>query len=77
MGKWQYGVVIDAGSSGSRVHVYKWLKASKALSRGTPASLSSLPVLETKKKWTHKIHPGISTFAETPSLVGPEHLHDL
>lgn len=34
-------------------------------------------MLETKKKWTKKIHPGVSTFGETPELVGPEHLEGL
>lgn len=39
--------------------------------------LESLPVLKTKKKWTKKIHPGVSTFGEKPELVGPDHLEGL
>ncbi|KAK5168484.1 hypothetical protein LTR04_006652 [Oleoguttula sp. CCFEE 6159] len=58
MGKWRYGVILDAGSSGTR-------------------ELDSLPVLKTKKKWTKKIHPGVSTFGDKIDLVGPDHLAPL
>ncbi len=39
--------------------------------------LHSLPQLQTKKKWTKKIRPGVSTFGDHPEDVGPEHLQDL
>lgn len=39
--------------------------------------MHSLPKLETKKKWTQKINPGVSTFGERPADVGPEHLQSL
>ncbi|KAI8942487.1 hypothetical protein NX059_000553 [Plenodomus lindquistii] len=77
MGKWRYGVVLDAGSSGTRVHIYRWLNSDNARNKATDAQLHSLPVIETKKKWTKKIHPGISTFGEHPHNVGIEHLEDL
>lgn len=77
MGKWRYGVVLDAGSSGTRVHIYRWLNSQKAREKASDAQLHSLPVIETKKKWTKKIHPGISTFGEHPHDVGIEHLEDL
>ncbi|OAL03933.1 hypothetical protein IQ06DRAFT_374968 [Phaeosphaeriaceae sp. SRC1lsM3a] len=77
MGKWSYGVVLDAGSSGTRVHIYKWLKNYKAKKKANKAQLHSLPVIKTDKKWTKKIHPGISTFGENPHDVGPEHLDKL
>ncbi|KAJ4368153.1 Golgi apyrase [Neocucurbitaria cava] len=77
MGKWRYGVVLDAGSSGTRVHIYRWLHNAKARKQATDVQLHSLPVIETDKKWTKKIHPGISTFGEHPHLVGPEHLDKL
>ncbi|KAH3909626.1 hypothetical protein HBI56_059650 [Parastagonospora nodorum] len=77
MGKWRYGVVLDAGSSGTRVHIYRWLNNHKAKEKASPEKLHSLPVIETDKKWTKKIHPGISTFGEHPHDVGPEHLDKL
>ncbi|KAI7083849.1 putative nucleoside diphosphatase [Hortaea werneckii] len=81
MGKHQYGAVIDAGSSGSRVYVYEWLKAdaakSKAAEHDDPKRLSHLPSVKTKKSWRKKVHPGISTFGTKPEEVGSEHLEEL
>ncbi|KAF3035213.1 Golgi apyrase [Didymella heteroderae] len=77
MGKWRYGVVLDAGSSGTRVHIYRWLNSDAARKGATDAQLHALPVIETDKKWTKKIHPGISTFGDHPHDVGPDHLDKL
>jgi Golgi nucleoside diphosphatase len=79
MGKkdYQYGLVFDAGSSGTRVYVYSWLKASSAREKADEDELERLPDIKTKKKWVKKVHPGISTFGETPELVGSEHLKEL
>lgn len=77
MGKHQYGLVFDAGSSGTRVYVYKWDTAAHVRSKGDKEDLRSLPDIETKKKWIKKVHPGISTFGEKPEMVGPDHLKEL
>ncbi|KAF2129273.1 hypothetical protein P153DRAFT_16447 [Dothidotthia symphoricarpi CBS 119687] len=77
MGKWRYGVVLDAGSSGTRVYIYRWLNSDTARKQATDAQLHTLPVIETDKKWTKKIHPGISTFGEHPHDVGRDHLDKL
>ncbi|KAI9893173.1 MAG: Golgi apyrase [Vezdaea aestivalis] len=79
MGKWRYGIVIDAGSSGSRLHVYKWLDSAKAREKASAKDLIELPELITHKKWVKKVHPGmcISTFGEIPNRVGPDHLQGL
>src|SRR6201996_1410847 len=71
----RYGVVLDAGSSGTRVYIYKWLENSVA--RVEASSVLTLPELETKDKWTKKVHPGLSTFGKTPDRVGPDHLQPL
>ncbi|KAI9736466.1 MAG: Golgi apyrase [Claussenomyces sp. TS43310] len=73
----RYGVILDAGSSGTRLHIYRWLDNTRAKLDATPKELASLPKLMTKKKWTKKIRPGVSTFGSQPSAVGEEHLKEL
>lgn len=77
MGKYSYGVILDAGSSGTRVYVYNWKNAANARDSASAKELQSLPRIETKKKWRKKVHPGVSTFGEKPEDVGPEHLAPL
>lgn len=75
--KHAYGVVIDAGSSGSRVYVYEYERASYIKDEADAEALQKLPVVKTKKKWRHKVHTGISTFGEKPERVGEDHLDEL
>ncbi|ROW08040.1 hypothetical protein VPNG_06123 [Cytospora leucostoma] len=75
--KWRYGVVLDAGSSGTRLHIYKWKDPARARKHASKEELSSLPQLHTEKHWTKKTKPGVSTFGENPTAVGPDHLEDL
>ncbi|KAL2830876.1 nucleoside phosphatase family-domain-containing protein [Aspergillus cavernicola] len=77
MGKWHYGVVLDAGSSGTRVHVYRWLDNAIALKESGKHDLQTLPEIKTKSSWVKKIHPGVSTFADRPEEIGPQHLAEL
>jgi Golgi apyrase len=44
---------------GTRVHIYRWLNSHKAKEKANDAKLHSLPIIETDKKWTKKIHPGM------------------
>ncbi|UKZ82162.1 hypothetical protein TrVFT333_009946 [Trichoderma virens FT-333] len=71
----QYGVILDAGSSGTRVYIYKWKDPSKALKQASVSDAHVLPKLKLHK--SKKIHPGVSTFAENVSAVGPDHLKAL
>lgn len=73
----RYGIVLDAGSSGTRLHIYKWKDPAKARKKASKEELASLPKLHTEKKWTKKIHPGVSTYGENPTAVGPDHLKGL
>lgn len=77
MGKHSYGVILDAGSSGTRVYVYRWKNAASARASASPDELDRLPKIHTDKKWRKKVHPGVSTFGSRPEDVGPEHLAEL
>ncbi|PKS11603.1 hypothetical protein jhhlp_003368 [Lomentospora prolificans] len=63
----QWGVVIDAGSSGTRVYVYKW--EERATITG------SLPQVMLEE--VRKVHPGISSYVDNKADVGPNHLQAL
>lgn len=71
----QYGVILDAGSSGTRVYVYKWKNPSRASKKASAEELHRLPKLKLEK--SKKIHPGVSTFGENVAAVGPDHLREL
>ncbi|KAK2736716.1 Golgi apyrase [Myotisia sp. PD_48] len=75
MGKWKYAVVLDAGSSGTRAHIYHWVDPS--LARGSAKELIALPKVRTENGWAKKIRPGVSEFAKKPEKVGPDHLKPL
>ncbi|PCH37923.1 hypothetical protein WOLCODRAFT_114464 [Wolfiporia cocos MD-104 SS10] len=66
----RFGVVIDAGSSGSRLQIYSW-KDARSMDRGD--ALSTLPKVEKGtregEEWSMKVEPGISSFAENPERV--------
>ncbi|KAJ7633115.1 nucleoside-diphosphatase [Roridomyces roridus] len=75
-----FGIVIDAGSSGSRIQVYSW-KDPKALTITKGSALAnSLPKVEKGAPdgvdWMTKVDPGISSFADDPESIA-EHLRPL
>ena len=73
--KARYGVILDAGSSGTRIYVYKWKNPARVSSKATDDELHKLP--ELKLQESKKIHPGVSTFAGNVGSVGPDHLQEL
>ncbi|GAA6034814.1 hypothetical protein JCM8097_009312 [Rhodosporidiobolus ruineniae] len=71
----EYGVVIDAGSSGSRIQIYSWVQPEIARQQRKQKGLS-IDVLSKVEKgveegegWHLKAEPGISTFGDNPQGV--------
>ena len=59
-----YGIIVDAGSSGSRVYIRSWRYAD---------GVDHLPIFESSgadSAWEIKVEPGMSTFANSPSRIG-------
>ena len=56
-----FGILIDAGSTGSRMHIYEW--SSRTFSEIPPPL--SLPL--TSERWSERIRPGLSAFGAEPS----------
>ncbi|KPM40062.1 hypothetical protein AK830_g6473 [Neonectria ditissima] len=71
----QYGVILDAGSSGTRLYVYKWKNHAAVTKDASAVELKSLPKIKLEK--SKKIHPGVSSFADNISSIGPDHLQEL
>jgi len=57
------GIVIDAGSGGSRLHIYTW---KSRVFTSIPPSLS-FPT--PNEQWTQRLAPGVSSFADNPEAV--------
>ncbi|KAG0039405.1 Golgi apyrase [Podila clonocystis] len=81
----QFGVVIDAGSSGSRIHIYSWINKDHIhQSTAQRDYIGVLPTIEPgvesgteqSGEWTKKTEPGIAEFKDRPDDVG-EHLESL
>ncbi|KAG5950525.1 hypothetical protein E4U53_004909 [Claviceps sorghi] len=71
----QYAVILDAGSSGTRMYIYKWKHPIAIGENLSPVDSKKLPKVTLKK--SKKIHPGIATFANDLTLVGRDYLQPL
>ncbi|KAF9445575.1 hypothetical protein P691DRAFT_762380 [Macrolepiota fuliginosa MF-IS2] len=69
-----FGIVIDAGSSGSRLQIYSWRDPKSVRLSKENSLLHTLPKVEKGTKdgegWVSKVEPGLSTLAGDPTAVG-------
>lgn len=72
-----YGIVVDAGSSGSRLQVFRWNDLSSTNSGSLDELLKSVPQIEQKKEWGMRINPGLSAYANKPGRIWKKHLKPL
>ena len=80
----KYAVLIDAGSSGSRMQVYSWKdpKLERALRASKGLDATVLPKVEKGTwensgiDWSLKVEPGLSSYGDHPGDVG-DHLKGL
>ncbi|KAH9442242.1 hypothetical protein MJO28_015117 [Puccinia striiformis f. sp. tritici] len=72
----QFGIVLDAGSSGTRIQVYSWKSPRVQLKQRVTSRQSTkvLPRIETGVQdgndWQLKVEPGISSFGSHPHHLG-------
>ncbi|KAG0668653.1 Golgi apyrase [Maudiozyma exigua] len=73
-----YGIVIDAGSSGSRLHIFKWTDPSTIdISIHDSKELHSVPKIEQSKDWIFKTKPGLSSFEHKTNKAFSKHIKPL
>ena len=63
-----HGFMIDAGSTGSRLHIYEWeprvLSSHSEVQDAVSGKKLSFP--ESASRWTDRLRPGVATFSSLP-----------
>lgn len=73
MSDYNYGIVIDSGSSGSRIQIYRWENVAQLRKSASPEILAGPPTITQEDGWSKKISPGISSFAGNHKAVWKKH----
>ncbi|OWB81396.1 hypothetical protein B5S33_g13 [[Candida] boidinii] len=76
--KFHYGIVIDSGSSGSRLQVYRW-ENPESLQKNVKDKKVARSIIKVVQEsdWTYKTTPGLSSFANNPDDVWDDHFEPL
>ncbi|GEQ69855.1 hypothetical protein JCM33374_g3530 [Metschnikowia sp. JCM 33374] len=77
MSNHKYGIVIDSGSSGSRIQIYRWDDVAQARESASAEVLGGPPSITQQDGWSKKISPGISSFAGKHKGVWKAHYKQL
>lgn len=73
-----YGIVIDAGSSGSRINVFRWQDPESLIGNNENEQVvRSVPQIYQDEEWTFKVSPGLSTFEDKPHKAFSKHVKPL
>lgn len=76
--EYHYGIVIDAGSSGSRINVFRWQDNDALLAEKASEELThSVPQIFQDKDWTKKVTPGLSKYDSKPQKAFSKHVKPL
>lgn len=76
--EYHYGIVIDAGSSGSRINVFKWQDNDALIAENVQEELlHSVPQILQEKDWTKKVTPGLSKYGSKPHKAFSKHVKPL
>lgn len=73
--RYKYGIVIDSGSSGSRIQIYRWDDPASLDANSKEAK--SPPKIVQDKEWTLKISPGISSYTKKTNKIWSDHYSKL
>jgi len=78
---YKYGLMIDSGSTGNRIFIYRWHPRVRSLhvlaDSSSPAPMPPFSRPITQHEWSMKTMPGLSAFARNPSDAGPQTLSPL
>lgn len=77
MPEYKYGIVIDSGSSGSRIQIYRWEDPALLKSSTSAEVLYSPPKIVHEDGWSFKISPGISTLGRKKNQIWASHYKQL